>query len=615
MARTWCGTNTNTMSNNASTTLRYPFVRAPLDWVLFLSSLAVGGAFAWYVYVSDRLLVMVDQYSHLAIARQLTDSLTPGISQLGFWPPLLHLLLAPFAAFDVLFRTGIAAPFALVPVLAAGVVFLYRLVEGLTGKPVMGAVAASAFLLNPYVLYYAVTPMSDTLFLVLLIIAAYFFYHWWRTARLMSLFLLGVSVTLASLARFEGLFLLAFAGVAVAVRLWRTRASYGTLEGTLILYGFPAAVGLVFILVYGWVFGGTPWAFMVNEWGAYAQQRSLTLPAEHEVLASVRYLMAASGYMMGMPLVVAAPIVFLILAWVLRRGSGLFFSVALLLASPLVFDIAALFQGSAVIYVPELYPFDGRFFNERYGLYWFPLALVAVVVCGAWAVDALRTRGWRFEPLALFAGAFFSGFLVANSYFLFARVACAQCFDTVSNSRQVSPEDHARIAEILRREYRGGRVLMTRALANEVAVTSGVPLKEMILEANEHYYAQALAFPWFFAEWVVMQNNTTPYPSSWAKENEKVALLWQGNTQFRYYYRPVFEGTASLLFKLDKEKVAREAQRLGLAADEVPVLAQDRGGWDVRYTYQRLVDALARAGEGNAAFPTSGAAAPVSATR
>jgi hypothetical protein len=87
---------------------RYLFSN-PIDWIVFLITICIGGLFFLYIQDIGTLLHLIDQYSHLSISRQITDSLTPGMSQVGFWPPLLHLLLAPLTFFDGLYYSGLAA--------------------------------------------------------------------------------------------------------------------------------------------------------------------------------------------------------------------------------------------------------------------------------------------------------------------------------------------------------------------------------------------------------------------------------------------------------------------------------------------------------------------------
>lgn len=570
--------------------LSYPFIRSRLDWLLFGAILMVGALFTRYVYVQGLLLVMVDQYSHLSIARQITDSMTPGLSQLGFWPPLVHMLMAPFAAVDALYYSGLAAACVLVPVLALSTVFLFRLVEFLTHNRAIGLSAAATFVLNPYMLYYAVTPMSDMLYVSLVIIATYFLIHWWHTERLLSLVLLGIVISLATMARFEGLLLAAIAGGAILFRLWQEGASFRKVESIIILYGLLASVGMLFIFIYGVIYAGSPMAFMNNEWGAYAQQRSLFLPTEHHLGVSLHYLFAASRYMLGSTLIVMSMLSTAVLLGVLGGRRALFSVIALMLASPFLFDLLALVQGSAVIYVPELPPFDPRFFNERYGLYWLGFAVVMPSLLAAYMYEYIRARKWYYEPIALFVGALIMSVTVVGSYIHLDEIVCVGCFTTITNSLQISPPDHTEAARILKQKYKGGRILMTRALHNEIAVRSGIPLSHFVLEANEHYFDQAVAYPWLFAEWVVMQNNAAPEHTAWSEQNEKVSRAWGSEPYLYTFYEEVFVGGSVIVLRLKHDAVLTYAREYAIPVEAIPSLSNETHAWDVRTTFARLQD-------------------------
>src|SRR5579885_2734045 len=62
-----------------------------------------------YFYRQGFLLYYGDAEAHLNIARRIFDSRTPGYDQIGtVWLPLPHLLSAPLAMNDRLWRTGLA---------------------------------------------------------------------------------------------------------------------------------------------------------------------------------------------------------------------------------------------------------------------------------------------------------------------------------------------------------------------------------------------------------------------------------------------------------------------------------------------------------------------------
>src|SRR3990167_3902627 len=93
------------LKRTTQTTLSAKLARTEV--LLFAAVLVIGSLYAWYVYELGFTLFLVDQNAHLNISRLIIDSLTPGISQIGFWPPLLHILMIPFSFIDVLYQSGI----------------------------------------------------------------------------------------------------------------------------------------------------------------------------------------------------------------------------------------------------------------------------------------------------------------------------------------------------------------------------------------------------------------------------------------------------------------------------------------------------------------------------
>lgn len=564
-----------------------PFSKGYLDWILFGVCLYVGAMYAWYVFSLDLVLNYIDQYSHIAIARQVTDSLTTGLSQLGFWPPLLHLVLAPFAAITPLFETGLAAPLALVPIFACSAVFLFRLLYLLTKSYTASAVGMIVYVLNPYVLYFAVTPMMETLYLSMLVMVAYFFVRWWYLGNVAMLALAALFVSLATMARFEGFFLLPILGVFVIYRLWSKGTTFHTLEASAHLYAGLAALGVLFIFAYGYVFGNDPLAFMHSQWSAGEQQKDFVLPAAHDWSMSLYYLLRASMDMLSSTLVFLAFVSLAIVALFERERRSLMLAIALIFFSPFFFDLLALQMGSIIIYIIDLPPF-GIVFNERYGLNWIfvaavfpPLAAVAL-----YNFFAKRRITW---PVGAILASVIGIIMLTSVWTQFRAVACSECFTIIRTSWLSSKPWRRDLPTELNEKYDGGLVLVTRAFFNETVVLSGVPMKNYIHEATEHYYEQALDKPWLFARWVVMFNPDDPSIPNWEAGNEKVSELWAYSDEFHEMYELVYEGHTDRLYRLRDEKILAYARHYNLDESEIPSLSGNPSlTWDIENTYDDL---------------------------
>src|SRR2546422_9033150 len=80
------------------------------DHILIAAIAAVIGVNAFlYLLWRDQTFVLIDAIAHVNKARGLFDNFAPGLRALGtVWLPLQHILVAPLAAVDVLWRSGAA---------------------------------------------------------------------------------------------------------------------------------------------------------------------------------------------------------------------------------------------------------------------------------------------------------------------------------------------------------------------------------------------------------------------------------------------------------------------------------------------------------------------------
>src|SRR5205085_1178074 len=116
------------------------------------------------------LLLYGDAVAHIAIARRLFDSLTPGWRQLGtVWLPLPHLLLAPLVAPLAAWRNGAIASLPAMIAYVASAAGVFRLVRrALADLPFARRaawLATAIFALNPNLLYLQATAMTEPLYL------------------------------------------------------------------------------------------------------------------------------------------------------------------------------------------------------------------------------------------------------------------------------------------------------------------------------------------------------------------------------------------------------------------------------------------------------------------
>ncbi|MFA6039009.1 MAG: glycosyl hydrolase family 8 [Candidatus Peribacteraceae bacterium] len=549
------------------------------DAFLGAATLASTSVILVLVYVSRLTTSLIDENAHLNFSRLLSDSRTPGISQIGFWPPLLHLLLAPFTALGPLYTSGLAGAVVLVPLLFLAAVFLHRTCFLLTGKRAWSMAAASLFLLNPFVLYYAVVPMMEVLFLATTFGTAYAITYWLKERTTFSLIFTGAMVSLSCLARYEGLILLPVTGAVILFTLLRERAPYARLEAVSLIFGIVAVLGFLFIAVYGWIFGGSPLAFMGGSW---LRDPSFNVrPAHLNLIASLRYTLHAAYHMGGQFFVLLSLVSFLWgTALSLRYREAL--APLLVLLSPLLFVVITQFTGSTIINVPELPPY-GFFNNDRYGL----TVIGFVVLAPLLLLHTLRYgKDNRFSSLLTGVRSVALIALFALSGAQFQRVVFAERFDTIRRDINSPSREQRETARFLREHYRGGNILMSRSDNDPIITETGIPLDRYIYEGNYLYFEQALREPWNFAQWIVMHNPASA-ADPWAEQNEQVYQSWGADGALPAFFEPAFENNGRKVYRLNEEAFRAFVQESGFNAQAIPSL-DGENDWDPRTIYTAM---------------------------
>ena len=126
-------------------------------------------AAAGLLLAASTLLLYGDAVAHLGIARRILDSRNPGFRQLGgVWLPLPHLLMLPFVQKMEWWQNGVAGAIPSMACYVASCVGLYRLARCFVRHSVAW-LAAAFYALNPRLLYFSTTAMTEPLFLAVII--------------------------------------------------------------------------------------------------------------------------------------------------------------------------------------------------------------------------------------------------------------------------------------------------------------------------------------------------------------------------------------------------------------------------------------------------------------
>ncbi len=354
--------------------------------VVGLGALMVG-FFALSISASHGLMLLYgDAVAHLAKARGLVDTNTPGLGQLGsVWLPLPHLLMVPFVGRMEWWQDGMAGAWPSLISFILATMGLYRVARRLL--PARWALVAAAFFgLNANLLYLATTAMTEPLFLALLVwivLLTMEFVDAVKAAAIRKvtghMLLLGFLILAATMTRYDGWILGAAVWCVVAWQLWKVPA-----VGRLVWQGFAvftilAVTGPLAWFWYCHTFAGDWLDFMRGPFSAKEIDRKTSPPGAHKywgwhnpawslMLYARTAQVDAAAWETGW-LVAAAAIWGSWRAWFAGLNKAW-----LLLWLPLPFYVYSVSYGSVPIFIPQLYPHS--YYNSRYGLEMLPVLAV-----------------------------------------------------------------------------------------------------------------------------------------------------------------------------------------------------------------------------------------------
>ncbi len=448
---------------------------AALCWIAIL---AVDGASLAIFQLCGLSNLYGDGISHVEAARRIFDSLTPGYAEIGrVWLPLAHLLAAPLAINDTLWRTGLAGSLISAAAFAGTAWLAFWLSCAMGGSLAPGVLALSAFLLSPNLLYAATTPLTEPLAI------------FWATLTVCALFRFqqtggsvagaGLAAFCGTLTRYDGWYLLPFA--AAFVFFCRSRALRDRIGETLLFCLIAGAGPLLWLLHNAYRFHN-PLDFYQGPYSAkaiYAVQVSTTgfrYPTDGSLWISAHYYIEDLKLIFGAwPLALATAG---FIAWVLDRRLRSRRSAALLLLIPLLFYSQALAYGGVPIYVPALAPHT--YYNLRYGLEMAPgLAVFTAFVLSSRLGKAGRT-GVVVAACGLLA-------LQAGAMLRFGPRGLATVQEGILNTPCKSPAE-LDVIRFLRRHYEGETVLLASGEWPCIMPQLGIPFRNTLTEANQRYW-------------------------------------------------------------------------------------------------------------------------------
>ncbi len=436
-----------------------------------------------------------DAISHMEGARRIFDSLTPGYEEIGsVWLPLFHLLAAPLALSDFLWRTGLAGSIVSSAAFAGTAWLLYRLGTAVNGGRAAGILALAGILLSPNLLYLASTPLTEPLAIFWAVLVVYELFRYRETGRLRSLLVAAVAALLGTLTRYEEWYVLPFAALFV---LLARRQSWGSRLRHAFVFSIVAGAGPMLWMLHNAYNFSNPLEFYNGPFSAqaiYAHQLATTAfpyPTDGKLLLSARYYLEDLKLVLGIwPLELA---VLGLVAWIANRPAWGRGAVAFLLFVPLPFYIHAFAYAALPLYVPTLFPFT--YYNLRYGTEMVP----ALALFPAFLLPRSLPRRWHYGLLA-----FFVAVLALQGYSLCARGAegLGVVKEGLLNNPCQSQRQQA-VTRFLRDRYDGQRMLVAAGKWPCVMLEVGIHYRNTISETNRRYWRALRPDAGKWVEWVV----------------------------------------------------------------------------------------------------------------
>jgi len=320
---------------------------------------------AWWFFHRGYILYYGDAESHLNISRGLIDSRTTGYDQLGtVWLPVLHLICIPFVRYDSLWITGLAGTIPVAICFVVAGTFFFLTLREAYANTAAALIGLLCFVLNPNILYLAVIPMTEIVFMASLFAILYTVYRFEASQNCLWIVLAVPLAWALSLTRYDGWFLLPFLGAWFAFVAQRRRL--------IILFTFGAAVSLapLYWIAHNWWETGNALDFINGPYSPVAIQKGAPYPGYEDWTVAAQYYFNAGRLCAGIGLVALG----VAGAWFAYRRR-LLLPFLFLLLTPLFYLWSMHSSGGSPIHVPSLWPFS--YYNTRYGIALVPLCAFA----------------------------------------------------------------------------------------------------------------------------------------------------------------------------------------------------------------------------------------------
>jgi hypothetical protein len=438
-----------------------------------------------------------DGMAHVEGARRIFDSATPGYREIGtVWLPLFHLLAAPLAINNTLWRTGLAGSLISAAAFALAAWFIFRLGFEMNQNLAAGVLALAGFLLCVSLLYLASAPMTEVPAILWAILVAFFLFRFQQSGRTATLVWASIAALLGTLTRYDGWYLLPFATLFV---LLSRRDSWTKRFQHAIAFGSIAAVGPLLWIAHNAYRFRNPFEFYKGPGSAkaiYAHQLLTTgfaYPTDGSLWISAHYYLEDLRLVLGPWSLILACLGAIV--WILEREQWRRREAALLLLVPLPFYVESLAFSSVALYVPTLFPHS--YYNLRYGLEMAP----ALALLPSFLLSGRLARGTRAGLLALLL-AVLAGQCIGAVWRSARRIPVVTEAIVNTPCRSETEQDAIRF---LRGRYKGGSVLLDSSEWPCVMPQVGIPYREIVTPEDRSFAFELHSNAGASIRWIILR--------------------------------------------------------------------------------------------------------------
>ena len=502
------------------------------ELIIIIIISAIAGLIAQYISFSDEYIFAYrDSIYRLDASRRFLDSTNPGLfNQIGtVWLPLPNFLMFPFASINILWKTGLAGSIVNFVCYIFNAIAIFLTLKILAENKVAQYTGMFLFILNPNILYFQTTPMSEQIYLTFISFGIYYLVKWNVTRTTKDVFLAGIFTAMASCTRYDGW---TFAMAAVVLIFILSIINKQGIVKNSFYYFFPTAIVIIWWMIHNYIYYSDPLEFMRGQFSTYFQlkyyeEAGRLLTKQNAMLSLKVYyfdLYLYTGWLtLGMS---ALGFLYYIFKNKFKINTFLIYLSLIAIPSTLLF----LYLGQVIIEIPQSEP--AGYFNSRYGLYAIP---GLVIFAG------------------LFAGVIYDKFKEKKNYLIAAGVIliCLQTFSYIyyypSKVPAVAEGRYAgykgtvtyNLAKYLEKNYDGGNLFYDfRVFA--IPPWSGVYLKERITYHTFEIGEKALVNPVPYVKWVLFYLNTP---------DDKIFDSLNKNENFRQNYELVYSEAGLELYK------------------------------------------------------------------